>query len=394
MYMKRKGGWLDRWWRFSKTPCLLLAGCALLTCGSRDDGEKPVRLGLVTESQAVIGSLPVVIGEQRVRELNSRGGVLVAGKMHPVQLFIEDSQNTPEGSAQAALRLINTHQVVALIGPNQSTNALPVAQVAQQAKVVMISAGATHPDLTLGRPYVFRLPFTDRAQARAMARFARQELKMDEIAVLYDAASNYSRAITSELQASFESQGGRIVASEGFTAVDGDLQPVLERLRDLAPQGIFLPSTEFSRHAQRLREMGSEAVFLGSDIWGSRLPTSDPALAGSYATASWHSDLIHRYPEAEAFSIWFRDLYGDLAFEGSSGLAYLAADAFNVLVQAIEDADSLEPPAIRDALAEMEGFPGAMGPLTFRGTSGDPERPVLIVRFARGEVELVELVEP
>lgn len=370
---------------------LLLLSGLWVSCGrGKDTAVEPIRLGLVSETSSAIGSLPVRISEQLVRELNADGGVAVAGKMHPVELFIEDSQDTPEGAARAALRLINVHQVVALIGPNRSTNAIPVAEVAQQARVAMISPTASHPELTANRPYVFRLAFTDHAQARALADFARHDLQLDSVAILYNAASNYSRGIASELQAAFEAAGGEIVAREGFTVIDEDIQPALDRLLAASPQGIFLPSTRARWQARRLRQMGNGSVFLGSDVWGSETLSTEPALEGAYATAAWHGDLVHRFPEAERFAVWLRNF----TRRDMDGLVCLTSDAIGVLIRAVQDAGIIEPQAVRDALANIEGFPGVMGPLTFRGTTGDPERAVLVVRVEDGKAVLVKSIGP
>ena len=46
----------------------------------------------------------------------------------------------------------------------------------------LISTGSTHPETTNGKRYVFRIPFTDALQGRALATLARAELKADTAA--------------------------------------------------------------------------------------------------------------------------------------------------------------------------------------------------------------------
>ncbi len=40
-----------------------------------------------------------------------------------------------------------------------------------------------------------------------------------------------------------------------------------------------------------------------------------------------------------------------------------------------------EPESIRQALAQIEDFPGVTGPITYRGRGGDPRRNGVIVRL-------------
>ena len=68
-------------------------------------------------------------------------------------------------------------------------------------------------------------------------------------------------------------------------------------------------------------------------------------------------------------------------------------DAFGLLFEAMSGAGRAEPAAIRDALAKIVEYPGVTGPITYRGTDGDPHRKATIVQIHEGKTRLVKLVD-
>ena len=67
------------------------------------------------------------------------------------------------------------------------------ANVAEQARVPLISPTSTNPQTTEDKTYVFRVSFIDTFQGRVMAQFAAEDLGAQRAAVLYDIASEYNQ---------------------------------------------------------------------------------------------------------------------------------------------------------------------------------------------------------
>ena len=166
-----------------------------------------------------------------VREIEAAGGLVAGRRAHRVEIFVEKTYSTPEGATEAARRLIHQRGVAALIGPSVSREAIRVGAVAENARIPMISPGATHPATTAGRDYVFRVTYVDTFQRQVMARFAAADLAAATAAVLYDVADAYSRGIAEVFQESFEEAGGRIVSFESYTTGDLDWEEQLARIR-------------------------------------------------------------------------------------------------------------------------------------------------------------------
>ncbi len=327
-----------------------------------------------------------------VEEVNDAGGLEIGGDQHQVVLIAEYTENTPEETSRAALRMINQENVVALIGPNNSRNAIPAARVAENARIPMISPESTHPTTTAGNQYVFRIAYTDPFQGRVLARFAIEELRAPRAAVLYDVADTYSRGVAAVFKEVFEAAGGQVVAYESHVTGDQDFRVQLARIRNRRPGVLLLPNPDSAvvTQARQARRLGIDATLLGCDAWTPQALAHHPELEGALVTQNWHVDAAPASPEARAFVAAYRRIY----HRDPSGGPALTYDAVRLVVQAIRNAGRAEPVAIRDALSRIENYRGVTGVITYRGMGGDPPRPAVIVRIQGGKVIFHKRVDP
>ena len=80
----------------------------------------------------------------------------------------------PEKVVLAARKLINQENVVAIVGPQFSRDAIPVAEVAEATEIPMISPMSTNPDTTANKKYAFRVGFLDPFQGLVMGTLCRR----------------------------------------------------------------------------------------------------------------------------------------------------------------------------------------------------------------------------
>ena len=57
--------------------------------------------------------------------------------------------------------MIRDNDIIAILGPNRSSHAIPVSEVAQQHGVPMVTTTATNPAVTSAGDFVFMAAFTD-----------------------------------------------------------------------------------------------------------------------------------------------------------------------------------------------------------------------------------------
>src|SRR5512135_354092 len=228
---------------------LMIASMILSACGGAAGGNTiPVGgIGELTGDIPAVGASFKNAAEMAVKEINDAGGLEVGGQKYKVELFIEDNAGKADQSASAAQKLITQQNVVAIIGPNASRYAIPASEIAESNKVVLISPWSTNPKTTLnadGTPkkYVFRAAFIDPFQGRVVAKFALDNLKAKNAAVLYDVASDYNKGIAEYFKTTFEQNGGQVVAFETYTTNDKDFSGQLTKIKKAGPDVIFLPN--------------------------------------------------------------------------------------------------------------------------------------------------------
>ena len=369
------------------TGSLVLGGCA-----SKEKND--IRIGVnaeITGSKPTVGDSCKKAAELLAAQVNAAGGLKVGEKKYPITLFIEDNEDKPESAAAVAKKLISQDNVLAILGPNASGNAIPAARICEDAKVIMISPWSTNPKTTEHLKYVFRACFLDDFQGEVMAKFARDNMKAKTAAVLYDMASEYNKGIAEFFKKSFEKMGGQVVAFESYTKDDKDFSSQLTKIKAAGPDVLFLPNyyNEVPLQAQQARRLGITAPLIGSDSWGSSelLTLGGKDLEGAFFSSHYAPDIAT--PKAQEFIKAFEARYG----KKPDDVAALTYDSGRLLLAAITKAGSLDRQKVRDALANISEFEGVTGTMKFSGT-GDPVKSAVIIQIKDGKFKYSTSVSP
>ena len=317
------------------------------------------------------------------------GQLIIRGIPHRVTLVRRDFEDRADAAASAARSLINQERVIAIVGPQFSRHAVPVAVVAEDSRVPMISPMSSNPETTAGRRFVFRLAFLDDVQGAVLARFAREQLHARTAAVLYDVSTAYSRELAERFRDAFVRAGGAVRPFESYTADRAeDFSPQLARISRAAPDVLFLPNfpDAVARQITQLQRQRVHATLLGGDSWD---PQTMPPLEDeqqAFVTNQWRSDLP--WPEAKSFVDRYRaEYHGE-----PRAAAAMTYDAVRILLAAIAKAGT-DPEQIRNAIAATHDWAGASGKVSFDGRA-DPRRAVAVSRIQPGMLQTVQLVEP
>lgn len=366
---------------------VLILSMLLSACGGGGGQATTIKVGVVAE---LTGDIPAVgascknAAEMAVQQINDAGGLEVGGKKYTIELFIEDNAGKADQSASAAQKLITQQNVVAIVGPNASRYAIPASEIAESSKVVLISPWSTNPKTTLNantnesKRYVFRAAFIDPFQGRVVAKFALDNLKAMKAAVLYDVASEYNKGIAEFFKATYEENGGTIVAFETYTTGDKDFSAQLTKIKDAGPEVIFLPNyySEVPLQIQQAHRLGIDVPFLGSDSWGSTelITLCGADCEGYYFSTHYAADAAT--PVATQFIEAYKTKYGSTPDD----VAALTFDSFGLLWQALQAAGKVDREAVRDALAKIPNFEGVTGNMSFTEGSGDPIKSAVILQ--------------
>lgn len=360
---------------------LALAMTTILTgCSGADSGA--VKLGLLAPTSgglAPYGQAVKNATEMAIAEINAAGGI--NGK--DVELVFYDNEGDATKSVNLFNKLVDSDKIDALIGPVISTTSLAVAPIANEAKIPMISPTATNKDVTPAYEYVFRACYIDPYQGSVVATFAADNLSAKKAAVLVNVGSDYSVGLADAFKATFESKGGTITDSEGYTDSDKDFNAVLTKIKASEPDVIFIPDyfNMVGPIASQIRELGIEAVLLGGDGWdGIHNEYAEVAKGNFFAN---HYATTDEDPIVQNFIKSYEEKFG----ETPNALGALAYDATIVMVEAFKKADSKDGAKVIAALKATD-MPAVCGRITF-DENGDPIKAVSMITVdENGELQL------
>ena len=312
-------------------------------------------------------------------EWNERGGILG----HHLEWTVYDTNCDFATAQQAAEKAIaEGHQFI--LGPICSEAAIAAAAIADPAQVLMISPTATHPLVTVDgqnttRATIFRASYVWSWQAKAAARFARDDLAAGKVALLVNPTDHYATTLTETFAQQFISQGGEIVYQGSYTSDPANLADILTAIGQAGADLIYLPgdAAAANRVARQWRDLTSSETnltLLGSDSWESAELDQD-VTAGSYF--STHFVLDDNRPIVQTWRDAYKSTY---------------AVEPDTLATAISQTGTFEPAAVANTL-EQGTFEVVTGPITF-DDQHNPAKPVPIVRVERGGIVFATLIWP
>jgi branched-chain amino acid transport system substrate-binding protein len=388
------------------TICLLLvlAGTlAFSTSAWSRSRETVLKIGLnvpITGDIPKVGEGSKFASQMWLEDINKAGGLEVGGKKYKVEVIVEDNESKAESAVKANTKLITEDEVLAIVGPQASSQAIPAGGVANNYETPMISPWSTNPNTTKDRPYVFRGCFLDPFQGPVVANFVKEKYGFTKAAVLFDVASDYPKGLAEVFKKAWEDANGpgSVVAYESFTTKDTDFSSQLTKIINSGAEFLFTPQyyNEVALIVKQAHELGWHKPIVGSDSWGS---AETVKLCGKDCYGlffSTHYAAAGAKGATKAFIDRYKAKYGYVPDD----VAALTWDSLGLIQQAIQNTGKItgnvkkDRQAIRDALAKIKNFKGITGNMTFT-EEGDPIKCAVIVRISdKGEYEFYQSVCP
>jgi len=364
---------------------------------------KTIKVGI---NAPMTGDIPKVgegtkfAAQMWLEDINAAGGLEVGGKKYPVELVIEDNESKAESAVKVNTKMITEDEVLVIVGPQSSKQAIPAGGVANNYSTPMISPWSTNPDTTKDRPFVFRGCFLDPFQGPVLANFIKEEFGFTKAAVLYDVASDYPKGLAEFFKEAWEklNGAGSVVAYESFTTKDADFSSQLTKIIQSGAEVLFTPQyyNEVALIVQQAHELGWNKPIVGSDSWGSA-ETVELCGKDCYGLFfSTHYAAAGAKGATKAFIDRYNKKYGYVPDD----VGALTWDALRIVQAAIQSAGKItgniekDRKAVRDALAKIKEFDGITGKMTFT-EDGDPIKCAVVVRISdKGEYEFYKSVCP
>ncbi len=349
---------------------LVLIGFTAFGCSKTDEGSTTSRPG--GSSSAPAGAIKVRVGVivPKTGDIATYGDMVekavriaaddarLEGKVAP-ELIILDNGADQQKTASSAKQLIDTDKVDVIVGPVTTKNSIMAGDIAEAARVPLVTPTATNVEVTRNRKYVFRVCFTDAFQGSTAANFAYDTLGARRAAVLVDSSEPYSMGLGDEFSRIFKQRGGEIASYVAFTAGGDDFGGQVTQMKMKAPDVVFMPTyyEPAAKCVSQARAMGFRTTFVGTDGWDSSklYELSGGTVKGNYFTT--HFSPLEERPVVKMFVQNFRAAYG----VDPDALAALGYDAAMVVFDAVKRAGRADRQAITDALATTTDFEGVTG---------------------------------
>lgn len=318
--------------------------------------------------------------ELATEEINSNGGLL--GR--PIRLEISDTEASPGVASKLARAWGEDTTILANIGGFASAPTLAAQRHFDSAGLVQISPAVGHAAFARGSPWSFSVVGVQEGEGGSNARFAYDELGVRKAAIIYR-EDDWGRRVAEEFAAEFVALGGVIAGREYYFQAVPRIRELLERLREQRPELLYVVAKE---------DEGLEICrSVRSAPWGdvrilstSKLSSPDfVAAAGGYAEGIFVSSIFapqHEGTRAETFYQSYQQRFSEVP----GPTAALAYDATHLLAEAVERAGQLDRTALREALAETEGFVGVTGNIRF-SPEGNALREYSHLKVAGGRFE-------
>ena len=263
------------------------------------------------------------------QDINSRGGI------HGRDIALLDYRT---GSyfldTRRAAELAGSRGALAMVGANASSLSKAVATVAESVGLVQVSNVSTALDLTWDpatgreRPFVFRVCASDVLMGRALAEFARDDLRAQRVALLYEVGRTYSAQLAQSFSDHFQRPDqGRLTEEFFYLPLETDFRSQLRQIAAFAPDVIFVPGSfpDATLIGTQAELLGLDPTLLGADGWSNHLLFN----RGGPERPAYHADHC-------SVTAGFRDRYvGEFGDEMDGCRAALAYDAVAAIAHAL-----------------------------------------------------------
>ena len=332
------------------------------------------------------------------------------------ELVVRDSQLNPEITKSLVRELVETERVIAIIGPLARKTSEAAAEEAERLRVPLISLSLTESIPELGE-FIFRNNQSWKQEIQELLEYATSELQACRFLILY-AKTREGRQKMRLFWDAAVLKGCKVVAVEGFK---DEGQKSLVNEFDTFTGKIRRLGTEDKIILKELKEkevpihnfdavfvaVGSGGVknlslifpysevykmrkttFLGDSGWNDSALPYAPGLRGVKNPVFVDSFFQQSKTPAmqQLLRLHERILYRHQNYIGPTAYTAFAYDTLIILMQLLEDERNQSHRDLRDALLNMQMFPGVTGNLRF-DEMGKVERELQLLTLRRGKIQ-------
>ncbi|MBO6047843.1 MAG: ABC transporter substrate-binding protein [Erysipelotrichaceae bacterium] len=366
--------------------CLLMA--AMLTaCGSSGGSAKSdfdmnsVKLGFDGPLSGAVSQYGVAV----------RNGVNLALKQYNeahgtnIEVVAYDDKGDATTAVNNYNKLVDDDGITALVGPVTSGPTLAVVAAATKNNTPILTPSGSADAITMNGDSayenVFRVCCNDSFASTYLAQQC-PGLGFKKVGILYNKELDYSQGLDTAFIAEAKNQNVEVVYNEAYNTNTKDFATFITALKKLDMDALYIPDYYETADTivKQLRDAGIKCPVMGADGWDGVLEVkgvNKKDLEGCLFVTGFDKDAEG---QVATFMKSFKDEYNT---DGNffSALGY---DALNIMLQAIEEAGSLDPAEINKALANIKVTDAVCGGYTY-DENHNPIKEMIIVNIKDGK---------
>ncbi len=356
---------------------------------SQPVSTEPIKIGFIgplTGDAASYGTDEKNATSLAVDEINQAGGV----NGRKLEVIYEDGKCTGQDAATAAQKLINIDKVKIILGGICSGETLAIAPIAQQDKVITISAFSSSPNLTNAGSYIFRIAPSDLEVAKSYVKVIVSETGYKKVAILSE-NTDYAMAARTVFNDETKNLGGTIVADETFKQGERDFRANITKIKSSGADAIFINAqsgVSSGLAIKQLKELGVKIPIFGNYTLNDE---NAKTVAGQALNGVIFFDLNGLTPDKgpiflNKFNARFGKVQGN---EIDAGARY---DSVYMIANALKEC-SLDTTCMASYLHNMDWYDGTIGRYKFDPKTSDSIgiEPLVPKIFNNGQVELYKI---
>jgi len=304
----------------------------------------------VTGSLAQTGQGCVNAAKLAVQMVNDAGGIKSLGGAK-LNLIISDVQSDTTVTRTETDRLISSYKLSAIHGAYASALTLIASEVAERAKIPMLT-GSSSDQLNQGNRHYTFTPFARASQfAKAQLEMAKLVSDNPKVAVVFENTA-FGTSTSNGLREQAPGLGVEIVMFEPYSAGFADASPLVNKVRASGANMLFPVSylNDLILIVRTIKQSGLKLAINGGSggfVMPEFYKNVGESAEGLLGVEHWNHDTDDNALKVNAE---YKKLYGEFIFEYAGGLV---AQTF-MIAAALEKAASSDPQKVRDALSSLE----------------------------------------
>jgi branched-chain amino acid transport system substrate-binding protein len=349
---------------FAAGLALVLAACGSSTAGTSPSTGSPIIFGAavsLTGSQSKEGGLTRQGYDLWLDWINARGGILINNVKHPVQIIYEDDQSNANLSATLVQKLITSEKAQFILGPYGSAATATDAIIVEKSGIPMVEAnGAAQSIFNKGYKYTFGVLSPANKYLTGVIDMAATLTPKPTTIAMLNANDNFSLEVGKAVEEYATSKGMQIVFSKSYPAAAPDVSGLISQAKAANPDivmnsGHLAESIAINKAAKQL---GLNAKIFAYSV-GPSTPDFISALGADanyvYDGSQWTPQV--KYKPSFYLSVSDYVKAYQAKYKSTEPPDYHVAESTAgclAFQKAIENAGSLDPTKVRDALAALD----------------------------------------